>query len=110
MGPIAEVGTPEYCHFLPIRFGRWQSQLTAEGGVLRWLFGRTTASVQWRVRRVGRIGEHALGRAVSVLWASKHAVMSRRPDASKFLLATVTFFLKKTSTHQHVSNLWLTRA
>ena len=49
MGPDAEIGALERCRFLWIRFGRWRIQLT-EGGALRWLFDRTSASLQGRVR------------------------------------------------------------
>ena len=53
--------TLERCCFLPIRFDCWRAQLTAERGVLRWLFGHMSTSVQGRVRRVGYTDDHALG-------------------------------------------------
>jgi hypothetical protein len=61
VGPVVEVGALECCHCLLIRFGHWRDQLTIEGGALRWLFGRTSASLQGRVRSVGRTNKHALG-------------------------------------------------
>jgi hypothetical protein len=61
MGPVIDVGVLEHCRFLPFRFGRWRAQLITEGVVLRWLFGRTSASVQGRMRCMGRTDEQVLG-------------------------------------------------